>query len=153
VGQIPLGETALHSLGRINFNPQTLDFLHRTPLITPNSGVDATEAFPWQITGLTYLAAFLSQIVFYLIPVQLPFYLKQLVNATASQSGLAIALATLFSAASAISYKQIKARLSFIGIYAIAFLLMSIGYLVISFSPAYAMVLVGLAIAGTGLGC
>ncbi|MBD2000871.1 MFS transporter [Leptolyngbya sp. FACHB-541] len=117
-----------------------------------NSGTAVPESFPLQIAGLTYVAAFLSQIVFYLIPVQLPFYLKQLVSATASQSGLAIAFATLFSAASAIAYKQIKARLSFIGIYAIAFLLMSIGYLVISISPTYAMVLVGLAIAGTGLG-
>ncbi|NDJ18841.1 MFS transporter [Myxacorys almedinensis] len=117
-----------------------------------NSGTALTEAFPWRIAGLTYLAAFLSQIVFYLIPVQLPFYLKQLVSATASQSGLAIALATLFSATSAIAYKQIKARLSFMGIYAIAFLAMAVGYLVISFSPTYIMVLVGLAIAGAGLG-
>ena len=117
-----------------------------------STGIDATEVFPWQIAGLTYLAALLSQIVFYLIPVQMPFYLKQLVNATASQSGLAIALATLFSAASAIAYKQIKAGLSFIGIYAIAFLSMAVGYFVISVSPTYAMVLVGLAIAGTGLG-
>jgi len=35
VGQIPLGELALHSLGRINFNPLTLDFLHRTATFTP----------------------------------------------------------------------------------------------------------------------
>lgn len=119
---------------------------------TPNSGIDTTDVFPWQIVTLTYGAAFLSQIVFYLIPVQLPFYLKQLVNANASQSGLAIALATLFSAGSAIAYKQIKTRLSFMGIYAIAFLSMAVGYLVISVSPTYAMVLVGLAIAGTGLG-
>ncbi len=117
-----------------------------------NLGADTTEGFPWHIAGLTYLAAFLSQIVFYLIPVQLPFYLKQLVNATASQSGLAIALATLFSAASAIAYKQIKARLSFMGIYAIAFLAMAVGYCVISVAPTYIMVLVGLAIAGGGLG-
>ncbi|HEY9825724.1 MAG TPA: MFS transporter, partial [Stenomitos sp.] len=113
---------------------------------------DATETFPWHIAGLTYLAALLSQIVFYLIPVQLPFYLKQLVSATASQSGLAIALATLFSAASAIAYKQIKARLSFMGIYASAFLAIAVGYLVISVSPTYTMVLVGLATAGAGLG-
>ncbi|HIK16630.1 MAG TPA: MFS transporter [Leptolyngbyaceae cyanobacterium M33_DOE_097] len=119
---------------------------------TQNLGADATEVFPWLIAGLTYLAALLSQIVFYLIPVQLPFYLKQLVNATASQSGLAIALATLLSAASAIAYKQIKARLSFIGIYAIAFLSMAVGYFFISISQTYIMVLVGLAIAGGGLG-
>jgi MFS family permease len=114
---------------------------------------DATPAvFPWRIAGLTYVVALLSQVVFYLIPVQLPFYLKQLFDANASQSGLAIAFATLFSAASAIAYKQIKARLSFMGIYAIAFLSMAVGYLVIGFSLTYAMVLVGLAIAGAGLG-
>jgi MFS family permease len=90
--------------------------------------------------------------VFYLIPVQLPFYLKQLMNANASQSGLAIALATLFSAGSAIAYKQIKARLSFMSIYTVAFLSMAVGYFVISLSLTYAMVLVGLAIAGVGLG-
>ncbi len=117
-----------------------------------NLGADADVGFPWQIAGLTYVAALLSQIVFYLIPVQLPFYLKELVNATASQSGLAIALVTLFSAASAIAYKQCKARLSFLSIYAIAFLFIAVGYLVIGFSPTYVMVLVGLAIAGTGLG-
>lgn len=121
-------------------------------LDVPSSGVPVTDVFPWRITGFTYAVALLSQIVFYLIPVQLPFYLKQLVNANASQSGLAIALATLFSAGSAIAYKQIKARLSFVGIYAIAFLSMAVGYIVISFSLTYAMVLMGLAIAGTGLG-
>lgn len=113
---------------------------------------EPTGRFPWRLAGLTYAAALLSQIVFYLIPVQLPFHLKQLVSASASQSGMAIALATLFSAASAISYKQVKARLSFISIYTIAFLLMAVGYIVISLALTYNIVLVGLAIAGSGLG-
>ncbi len=108
--------------------------------------------FPWRVAGMTYGAALLSQVVFYLIPVQLPFYLKALTNANASKSGLAIALATLLSASSAIAYKPIKTRLSFMGIYAVAFLAMAVGYLVISLSLSYAMVLVGLAIAGAGLG-
>jgi len=38
VGQIPLGETALHSLGRIYLNPLTLDLLHRTATSTPTEG-------------------------------------------------------------------------------------------------------------------
>jgi MFS family permease len=117
-----------------------------------SSGDSTTEVFPWRIAGLTYVAALLAQIVFYLIPVQLPFYLKQLVNANASQSGLAIAFATLFSAGSAIAYKQIKTRLSFMDIYTITFLSMAVGYFIISFSPTYVLVLVGLAIAGAGLG-
>ncbi|HEY9648732.1 MAG TPA: MFS transporter [Chroococcidiopsis sp.] len=113
---------------------------------------EQSPSFPWRVAGMTYGAALLSQVVFYLIPVQLPFYLKALANTNASQSGLAIALATLFSAASAIAYRSIKTRLSFMGIYAVAFLAMAVGYLVISLSLSYAMVLVGLAIAGAGLG-
>lgn len=108
--------------------------------------------FPWVLLVLTYGIAFVTQVVFYMIPVQLPFYLQQLSNANASQSGLAIALCTLFNSATAFGYQGIKARLSFINIYAIAFLFMGIGYEIIGFAPAYGIVLVGLAVGGFGLG-
>jgi MFS family permease len=108
--------------------------------------------FPWDLLILTYGVALIAQIVFYLIPTQLPFYLKQLVNASASQSGMAIALATLFSSVSAINYQRIKARLNFVNIYLLSFLFMGIGYVIISIAPNYGIVLIGLAIAGLGLG-
>ncbi|AFY90912.1 MFS transporter [Chroococcidiopsis thermalis] len=101
---------------------------------------------------LTYAIALISQIVFYLIPVQLPFYLQQLLQASSSQSGLAIALATGCSAVSSLLYQRVKARLSFISIYGIAFLNMALGYESISFGAGYAVILLGLAIAGLGLG-
>jgi MFS family permease len=110
------------------------------------------SAFPWVLLILTYGIAFVTQIVFYMIPVQLPFYLQQLSNANASQSGLAIALCTLFNSATAFGYQGIKARLSFLNIYAIAFLFMGIGYEIISFAPTYGVVLIGLAVGGFGLG-
>jgi MFS family permease len=126
----------------------------------PNRTVDpplgdrsqASSPFPWLFVGLTYGVALLSQIVFYLIPTQLPFLLKQLVNAGGSQSGIAIAVATLFNALSSFGYQKIKAHFSFMAIYTIAFALMAVGYSVISVAPTYAIVLVGLAIAGLGLG-
>lgn len=107
---------------------------------------------PWNLIFLTYGIAVLTQIVFYIIPVQLPFYLQALFNANASQSGLAIALATLFSAISSLQYRRVKARFSFITIYAIAFLNMGVGYGLISLATGYPIVLLGLAIAGSGLG-
>lgn len=110
------------------------------------------SSFPWGLLILTYGIALFTQIVFYLIPVQLPFYLQKLVNASASQSGMAIALATLFSSISAILYQHIKARLSFISIYTLAFILMGIGYQIISLAQNYGVVLFGLTIAGLGLG-
>lgn len=108
--------------------------------------------FPTTLVLMTYGIALISQIVFYLIPTQLPFYLKQLVNAGPSQSGLAIALATLFSATSSLLYKQIKARLGFVAIYGLAFINLALGYGLISQAPGYGLVLLGLAIAGLGLG-
>jgi MFS family permease len=125
----------------------------RNQPVKQNQGiVTETPQLPINLVIITYGIGILTQIVFYLIPVQLPFYLKQLFSAGASQSGLAIALATLFSAMASLLYRQIKAKLSFTAIYGIAFLNMGIGYCFISLGTAYPVVLLGLAVAGSGLG-
>jgi MFS family permease len=113
---------------------------------------EPSQAFPTTLVGLTYVIALLTQIIFYLIPTQLPFYLKDLVNASPSTSGLAIALATLFSAVSSLNYRKLKARFGFVAIYGIAFVNMALGYALISWAISFWVVLVGLAIAGSGLG-
>ncbi|MEN9568164.1 MAG: hypothetical protein RLZZ69_3360, partial [Cyanobacteriota bacterium] len=119
---------------------------------TGNVNLETPQKLPVKLVFLTYGLGIISQIIFYLIPVQLPFYLKELFAANAAQSGLAIALATLTSAIVSLSYRQIKAKLSFVAIYGVAFLNLGIGYLLISLGGIYAIVLLGLAIAGTGLG-
>ncbi|HSM80114.1 MAG TPA: MFS transporter, partial [Nodosilinea sp.] len=116
------------------------------------AGAVDLEPVPWALLGTTFAIALLTQIVFYMIPVQIPFYLQQLSGANASQSGLAIALATLAAASSSLGYQQLKARFSFAALYALAFGLMGVGYGVISQATSYGVVLVGLAIAGLGLG-
>ncbi|MBE9169545.1 MFS transporter [Pleurocapsales cyanobacterium LEGE 06147] len=110
------------------------------------------QRFPLQLVALTYGIAVITQIVFYFIPVQLPFYLTQVANTNAAQEGFAIALLSFFSALSSILYRRIKARLSFIAIYGIAFINMALGYGIISSTGNYGVVLVGLTIAGAGLG-
>jgi MFS family permease len=126
----------------------------RSQSVNKNQGIvtETAQRLPINLVIITYGIGILTQIVFYLIPVQLPFYLKQLFGAGASQSGLAIALATLLSAMASLLYRQIKAKLSFTAIYGIAFLNMGIGYCFISMGTAYPLVLLGLAIAGSGLG-
>lgn len=47
---------------------------------------------PWAALALIYGFAFVGMIVFYMVPVQLPFYLEQRFSATPAQSGLAIRL-------------------------------------------------------------
>jgi MFS family permease len=102
--------------------------------------------------GIVYGLTTLSQIAFYLIPVQLPFFLENLVRATPSQSGMAIAFCTLFSAFASLTYGKLKQRMEFVSFLPIIFGFMGIGYLLIGQSTNWAQALTGLAISGMGLG-
>jgi len=140
--------------------PMMVLFLYesRQPQSHPSVQADRTNdagslaPTPLGLLILVYGTACLTQIIFYMIPVQLPFYLKSLSNAGASESGLAIAFATLLSAFAALAYGKIKQRLGFISILTLSFGLMGIGYGIIGFAGSYGLILVGLGIAGLGLG-
>lgn len=114
--------------------------------------VASAPPVPTRLLIFIYGALVLTQIAFYLIPVQLPFYLQSLLQAGASESGLAIAFCTLFSALISFAYGRIKQRLTFITILAITFGLMGAGYGFIGMSGSYAGIWLGLAITGLGLG-
>lgn len=111
-----------------------------------------TAKLPVKLLMLIYASVMLQQIVFYLIPVQLPFYLKQLTGAGASQTGLAIAFSILFSAFASMNYGRFKKRFSFIKILSIAFGLIGLGYVGIGFASSYSLVLLVLIPTGIGLG-
>jgi MFS family permease len=120
-----------------NENANTIE--HRTKL-------------PIKLLALIYASAMLQQIVFYLIPVQLPFYLKQLSGAEATQTGLAIAFSILFSAFASMNYGRFKQHFSFIKILAIAFGLIGLGYFGIGLVSSYWLILLVLIPTGIGLG-
>jgi MFS family permease len=111
-----------------------------------------SQSMPVGVMVIVYGLTTISQIAFYLIPVQLPFYLDVLVRATPSQSGMAIALCTLFAAIASVTYGKLKQRMEFVAFLPIIFGLMGIGYLLIGQSSNWAQVLTGLAISGLGLG-
>ena len=119
---------------------------------TPDDSSQPLSQFPIKLLGFIYATVLLQMLVFYLIPVQLPFYLKQLSGASASKAGLAIALSTLFSAVASIGYGKLKQQLSFISILAIAFSLMGLGYIGIGLASSYWLVLLVLIPTGIGLG-
>ncbi|MCU0546733.1 MAG: MFS transporter [Oscillatoriaceae cyanobacterium Prado104] len=117
-----------------------------------NISTNESQKFPVGLVALTYGIAVITQLVFYFIPVQLPFYLTQVANTSAAQEGFAIALLSLFSAIASIQYRRLKSRLSFTAIYGISFINMALGYAIISSIGNYFVVLVGLTISGVGLG-
>lgn len=99
-----------------------------------------------------YAAAFVSMVVFYLVPVQLPFYLNSLSGDAGSLSGIAIGVSSLVSAVVATFYQSIRARRSFTQILSFGFLLAGLGYVIVGFAQTYPVVLIGLAITGAGNG-
>lgn len=107
---------------------------------------------PLKLLGLIYGSALIMQIVFYMIPVQLPFYLEQLSGASASQSGLAIALSTLFAAISSINYGKLRQKFSYVQILSAAFVLIGLGYIGLGLGRNYPLILAALIPAGLGLG-
>jgi MFS family permease len=109
-------------------------------------------SMPIGVMVIVYGLTTLSQIAFYLVPVQLPFFLENLVQALPSQSGMAIALCTLFSAIASVTYGKLKRRMEFVTFLPMIFGFMGIGYLLIGQSSSWLQVLTGLAVSGMGLG-
>lgn len=91
-------------------------------------------------------------IIFFLIPVQIPFYLKAMGIEKQSAIGAAIAMSTAFSAISAFSYSKIKGRLSFLSVFSIGYLFMAAGFMCISFASTYSMVVIAMMLSGLGMG-
>lgn len=105
-----------------------------------------------KITYLIYPVAFLSMVTIFLTPVQIPFHLKQLTDASNTEVGIAIAISYLFAGVTSLFYKKIKSSQSFQNIFIVIFLLMGAGYVIVSFAENYLQVVSGLAVSGVGLG-
>ncbi|MEM8531078.1 MAG: MFS transporter [Chloroflexota bacterium] len=113
---------------------------------------DGTKAtMPYQQIVPIYLVAFAGMVLFYLVPTQLPFFLETL-GVVGASVGTAIAAMTLAAALVSLQFQRIRARLSANLVFALTFGFMAIGYLTISQSAQYGMVIVGLLVAGVGLG-
>ena len=107
---------------------------------------------PWRLLSIIYGVALVMQVVFYTVPVQLPFYLEQLLSASATQSGLAIAAVTVFSAIASTFYGKFQKRFGFIVILVVSLAVMGAGYMVIGAGSSYLVIMTGLALGGVGLG-
>jgi MFS family permease len=126
---------------------------NRTPKTTGSAMAEgAKESTPVGVFVIVYGLTTISQIAFYLIPVQIPFYLETMLKAQPSQSGMAIAFCTLFSAIASVIYGKLKERMEFVAFLPMIFGLMGIGYLLIGQAASWPQVLAGLAISGMGLG-
>ncbi len=91
-------------------------------------------------------------IIFFLIPVQLPFFLRSIGVESNTMIGVAVALSTLFSAISSFSFSKLRNRASPISIFALGYFMLAASYAIIAISESYIMVIVAMMVAGLGMG-
>jgi MFS family permease len=105
-----------------------------------------------KVIWLLFVNVLLMWVLFFLIPVQIPFHLKAIGVEQNSLIGAAIAMSTAFSAISAISYSRLKNKFSFVTIFSIGYCLMAIAFVLTGFAESYGLVVAGMMLAGLGMG-
>ena len=132
--------------------PLVLIYLIEPPKTEPVLSEEATQEKIPKLSWTIYFLSFLGMTVFYMVPVQVPFLIKNISNVGNAEAGYALATSMLFAAACALNYPRIKRRLTHYQIYGVSFLLMGLGYALVYFANSYAGVYPGLIISGMGAG-
>lgn len=131
--------------------PLSMIYLQEPTVVkTADSASSSIKAPP--IIWLLFFNTMTMWIIFFLIPVQIPFYIKAIGIEKNALIGAAIATSTAFSAVSAVSYARIKGRFSFLSIFSIGYLLLAAGFALIAISESYLLVIIAMMLAGLGMG-
>ena len=101
---------------------------------------------------IAIVTAFIITVFFYVIPVQIPYYLSTFEGVTGNKIGLALGALTLAQAIASFSYKRVKQNFNYVSIFTIGFIPMAIGFAIIGFSTLYWQVIVGILFCGLGVG-
>jgi MFS family permease len=110
---------------------------------------DRLDVKPLLVVGLS---AFIAMVLFYLLPVRLPFHLQAVGITSPAIAGLTVAVATATMATMAMLYARFGARLAPFTVYALIFSLTAVGFLLIGWSTSLPGIVLGAAIAGAGYG-
>lgn len=125
--------------------------VRHTPENLPSAAVDANRV-PLRLMAFVYVNAAFMQIVFYTVPVQLPFYLQGLVGATGAATGVAIAMVTLFFALASSQYARFEPYLDHIPAVMLAFVMTGVAFVGLGLAEGWALLLIALPVAGFGIG-
>jgi MFS family permease len=101
---------------------------------------------------LIYFTAFCGFLFFYIVPLEIPFLLKEKTSVSNSVVGFSLSISILMGALVSFFYAKIKAKLSYRSIYALCFMLMALGYFFIFWAKDYNSFLIGLIFQGSGMG-
>lgn len=119
-----------------------------SPGAAPASAVRTSRS----VLGAIYGIALVYSILFFLLPTQLPFLLRDLGLGGPRSVGMALGLSTLCAAGSSLAYGRLRRSRRPLAIFLIAFALMTAGYLAISQAGALRWLFPAMVITGAGMG-
>lgn len=132
--------------------PLVWRFVPAQPPAGPVAQGVAAERFPMAFAGMLYASAFAVFLIFYMVPTQLPFLVRELGAEQASTAGYAMTLVTFASAAMSLWYGRLRARMA-PGVIAVAgFAVLAGGYVVLSRAGGLGPVFVICPVIGLALG-
>ena len=131
--------------------PASLIYL-KEPEVQARENLEIGKVRSPSVIWWIFVNVMIMWVLFFIIPIQIPFYLKSIGVEKNAMIGIAIAISTLFSAVSSFSFARIKDKLNFKQIFGLGYFLMAMAYLVIALGNSYSMVLLGMVLAGLGMG-
>ncbi|MTI32180.1 MFS transporter [Xanthovirga aplysinae] len=133
--------------------PLALSFLKEPKSITsPGAEASKKTGKPSKLVFIVFAITFVQMIIFYMVPVQIPFLLKTLGVGKNALSGIAIAANTVGATIFSLLYSNIKKKLSFPMIVSLALLLMTGGYVMVWLGDNYTVIILAMLFSGFGLG-
>ena len=132
--------------------PMAMIYLTEPAKVADHADLSSSTLKSPDIIWLLFFNMMFMWVLFFLIPIQVPFHLNAIGIEKNALIGAAIALSTLFSAISSFSYSRIKDKFSFYTIFAVGYLLMALAFVLVGFAQSYIMVAIGMMISGLGMG-
>ena len=107
---------------------------------------------PWKMLAGLFAIAFAGMCTFYMVPTHLPFLMRELGHGSPLVVGISIATATLCSALVSLTYRRLHQRLHSYAIFALVFLLIGAGYLLVGHAQGQAQIMAAMLPVGMGMG-
>lgn len=137
--------------------PAVVRFLHEPPRAAQRhaasrSGHVAPPAIPWLAIGMLCLLTWLYSWIFYVIPTQLPFLLRDIGIVEPALAGLAMASFLVGTSGMSLFYARIQSAVGQPVLFLIGFGIKAAGYITIGLADSLPLVFAGALVAGLGLG-
>ena len=126
-------------------------FISKPPPVEKGADIDEGH-FPKAHAALIFALGFISMLMFYFIPTQLPFLALELGAQSMKVAGFAVVLSQVFAGLASAYYQRLKAHFNNTQILLISYGCLSVGYIGLSMADSLFAIYLWMPIIGLGLG-